>query len=159
MNKIGEIQLDNEIRIMDAFDFIEQFTVINLSDIAPGWWTAFDDYVENDEDEEYGLNINYFWVVENTYFAKNRDPENYNWQRSEQVIYIEKGVIGIYNSQTIDSENYFADLEDALSSVHQNTRNYIVCSTPFGNDGCFTFDTLKENDNVVAIRINLEEIS
>ena len=34
-------------------------------------------------------------------------------------------------------------------------KNYVVCETPSGNDDYFSFDTVKENNKIVALKIEL----
>lgn len=164
MNKIGEINLENQIKIMDAFDFIEQFTAFTVSNIKEGLWNAFST-VANIEDidiEEQNNDIPNFYVVEHLYFEKFNDIEHYNWEKNENIISIEKGVIGIYNDSldTHSVDNYYDDLEEAISSEYQDgiKNQYLVCPTPYGNDGNFSFDTIKENGKIVAIRIVLKEL-
>ena len=41
MNKISEIQFKNEIQILDAFDFPEQFSAVKLTNIQDGVWLVF----------------------------------------------------------------------------------------------------------------------
>lgn len=166
MNKIGEINLENQIKIMDAFDFIEQFSAFTVSNIKEGLWFAF---CENNEGEHDGIehnregeNVPTFFLIEELYFEKSGDIETYMWQKNENIISIEKGAVGIYN-HSLESDkvdNYYDNLDQAFSSKYQDSlkNQYIAFLTPSGNNGCFVFDTVQENGKIVALRIVLEDI-
>lgn len=156
MNKIGEIQLNEQIKILDSFDFPEQFSKINISNIQKGTWIVFN---ETNEDEMNGTIVSKFFIVEKKYFQNNPNYDSYLWKTQENVISIEKGIIGIYNHNFIASENYINEMDDNVSNNEQAgvSNDYIACKTPFCNDGYFNFDTVIENNKVVALNINFLE--
>lgn len=156
MEKIGEIKLTDKIKIMDAFDVIEEFTMIELSNIKPGMWLALN---EEKETEWAGSIVTQFLMVNQQYFENNPDYENYQWKTQEQIIDIEKGMIGIFNENFTYSDSYFNDMDDNPYNKEGVERNYVVCMTPYGQDGCYNFDIVKENENVVAIKVNFPEES
>jgi len=75
------------------------------------------------------------------------------------VISIEKGIIGIFNKDMnlSDLKDYTDILiEGVLDDCDAGVlRQYVVCNTPNGNDGYFKFDTVEENEKIVALQINL----
>lgn len=154
MEKIGEIVLNNKIQIMDAFDVIEQFSRIELSNIQPGLWLA---YNEEKEAEWGGSTVTQFLMVNQQYFENNPEYENYQWKTEEQIIDIEKGMIGVFNESFTYSENYYNEMDDNAYNEIGKERNYIVCSTPYGEDGCYTFDVVRENENIVALKVNFPQ--
>lgn len=154
MNKIGEINLDKQIKLMDAFDFVEQFSALEISNIKEGLWLAF----TTDEDCELPM----FYVVNNSYFKNIEDMVGDYWKRNDEVVSIEKGVIGLYNNnwKTKNIKDYIEGLEKTIASDYQNgiENQYLVCSTPYGNDGYFAFETVFSGGEIVAIRIILENL-
>lgn len=165
MNKIGEINLENNIKIMDAFDFVEQFSALTVSNTKEGLWLAFNEMpIEYEEIENDNDKIPNFYLVESKYFEKSNHVEAYNWERNENFISIEKGAIGIYNNSLClkmsDVEQYYKNMDEAISQPYQDglKNQYIAFLTPYGNDGYFAFDTVQENGKIVAIRIVLEEL-
>lgn len=47
-------------------------------------------------------------------------------------------------------------MTQAVSNEYQTgvLKNYIVCNTPSGNDDYFSFNTAKENNKIVALKVN-----
>jgi hypothetical protein len=154
MNIIGEIQLGSDIKILDALDFPEQFSLVTLSNIQEGLWLALN---ETTEDEMMGDIVSQFVMVEKDYYQQNDDIEQYDWNKQDEIISIEKGIIGIYGVNFYGDENYREELDDAVSNDNHACvlTNYVACKTPFGNDDNFSFDIVKHNGKIVAIQFNL----
>jgi len=153
MNIIGEIQLGNEIKILDAFDFPEQFSLVPLSAVFTGLWVALN---ETAEDEMMGDIVTQFMIIQKEYYQKNNDIDQYDWQKQDRVISIEKGIVGFYEIGFNGSENYRNELDDTVSNDNQAgvMEGYVVCRTPFGNDGNFSIALVKQDEKIVAIQIN-----
>lgn len=155
MEKIGEIVLTEKINIMDAFDVIEQFTKIEVENIAPGLYVAYNEEIET---EWGGQQVTQFLLVNKQYFENHPDYKNYNWQtENNQYIDIEKGIIGIFNESFKFSENYLDEMTNEPYDENAELKNYVVCSTPLGEDGCYSFDTVKLNEKIVAIKVNFPD--
>lgn len=159
MNNLGEIQFKNEIQILDAFDFPEQFSAVKLTNIQDGVWLVFNENLDDEtpDDEIAGDVVTKLLIVEKNYFQKNIAHELYKWEKQEEIISIEKGILGIFNNDFTYFEDYTDEMTQAVSNQYRAgvLKNYVVCETPYGNDDYFSFYTVKENNKIVALKIEL----
>lgn len=155
MNNIGKIQLEKEIKILDAFDFPEEFSSVSIPNIKDGTWIAFNQIVTMDEDIGEKV-VSKIVLVEEEYFKSNPKIASYEWAYDEQDVSVEKGVIGVFNTRFKAQEKYMDAVEETVSSETQagTFNNCFVCNSGFGNDDIFKIHTVNEDNKVVAIQVD-----
>ena len=96
--------------------------------------------------------VSEFFIVEKAYYEETL--ELVNWEKHSEIISIEKGVIGIFNADFNDSASYIDEMDALISTdLQAGVHTYAVCKTMNNDDGYYSFDVIKENDKIVAIRV------
>lgn len=142
--------LPTQIKIIDAFDFPEQFSPTILKNIRSGKWIAFITTHDDIFDEQQ---LSQFYIVEKAFFLNNPlQLKSYSWEKQETPISMEKGVLGIYALDFIEGSEYFDELSDYLDNEELAifTEDKAFFKLPF-EDGYLSFDVARHDDEIVAI--------